>query len=1474
MAVGRITGQMLSGTLNRVTSDLTIRSTGQANLLQLDTSNNRVGVATASPTVPFEVTGAIKGSTTITANTLALASGSITDSTGAISFGNENLTTTGQINTSGVRLLENEITTIRSNDDLVLSANGTGGVQIEGSLTVSSDLVVNGSTTTVNSTTLTVDDKNIELAHSPSGASPSDTLADGGGVILKGSTDHTILWTNATDDWDFSDSIDLASGKVYKANGTEVLSATTVTTASAVHNVISSADSSSVRINDGLQVDGALDVGSNFTISNGTSINAIVDEDDMSSNSATSLATQQSIKAYVDSQTSAAGVVTIIDDSSSAMNVTIADDDIKIAGGANVTTSISGDTISVALDATLTSLTSVTSAAIVTNTISSSDSTSVVVNDGLQVDGALDVGSNFTISNGTSINAILDEDNLGSDSNTALATQQSIKAYVDAQVTAQDLDFQGDGGGALSIDLDSETLDIAGGTNITTAGSGNTLTVNLDAALSGLTSVQIDSLNLQDNSITTDSNADLELTPGGTGIVKLDVIGSNNSSVINVRDGLDIDGAFSLNTGTTVNTILDEDNLGSDSDSALATQQSIKAYVDSQTSAAGVLTVIDDSSSAVSVTIADDDLKIAGGANVTTSSSGDTISVALDAALTGLTSVQIDSLNLQDNEITTDSNADLILAPGGTGDIDLTAGADVNIPANIGLTFGDDGEKIEGDGTNLTIASSGTMNFDNTGLATFSGALTVTGDLTINGSTTTNSSTNTTIADNIIELNSGISSSSNDIGFIFERGSTGNNAAIIWDESEDKFSFGTTTATAADKSGGITVTKGTLLANIEGTVTGNVTGTLTAGNIQVGVTGDNEIDTTSGNLTLDSAGGTVSVDDNLTVAGDLTANVILSSDSSSVRINDGLQVDGALDVGSNFTISNGTSINAIVDEDDMSSNSATALATQQSIKAYVDAQVTASDLDFQGDSGGALSIDLDSEVLDIAGGTNVNTSGSGNTLTVNLDTALTGLTSVQVDSINIQDNSITTDSNADLEITPGGTGNVVMNKTDNQLILPTGTEAQRNGNTVGSIRYNTDQGSFEGYSSSGWGGLGGGDLTAVDDSSSTISITLAQNSVGFKGGANITSSVSGTDITYALDTALTGLTSVQIDSLNLQDNSITTDSNANLELRPAGTGHIVTDANTEIHLALDGAEKIGSDGTDLTITSGGLINLAATSDVSIGNDIGLLFGNGGEKIESDGTDLTATITGNFVFSGTTAIDVPVGTTAQRPAVSTGLIRFNSTLGVYEGSTDGSTYSTFLTAPSGEAADINKDVFTTTDASTTEFSLSFTPAEAQNIIVYVDNIIQEPTENYTVSGSTLTMTAALHDGARLVAIHGFDGSGGVSGATWIGGSNTDIDSAIENVDTFTTSTFRSAEYTYVATNAEGDGDSTTGHETGKILVVHDGSTAYLTQFGITHTPPAPLMTFSVDIDSGSVRLRAASIAANTGIRFARLGLAPL
>ena len=82
--------------------------------------------------------------------------------------------------------------------------------------------------------------------------------------------------------------------------------------------------------------------------------------------------------------------------------------------------------------------------------------------------------------------AIKDEDNMSSNSATHLATQQSIKAYADSQTTAQDLDFQGDSGGALDIDLDSETLTLAGGTLVSTAASGTTVTFTADTTNMGL----------------------------------------------------------------------------------------------------------------------------------------------------------------------------------------------------------------------------------------------------------------------------------------------------------------------------------------------------------------------------------------------------------------------------------------------------------------------------------------------------------------------------------------------------------------------------------------------------------------------------------------------------------------------------------------------------------------------------------------------------------------------------------------------------------------------------------------------------------------------------------------------------------------------------------------------------------------------------------------------------------------------------
>ena len=92
--------------------------------------------------------------------------------------------------------------------------------------------------------------------------------------------------------------------------------------------------------------------------------------------------------------------------------------------------------------------------------------------------------------------------------------------------------------------------------------------------------------------------------------------------------------------------------------------------------------------------------------------------------------------------------------------------------------------------------------------------------------------------------------------------------------------------------------------------------------------------------------------------------------------------------------SDGATVTGIKDEDDMSSNSATKLATQQSIKAYVDSQVTAQDLDVTTDSG-TIAIDLDSETLTVTGGTGLSSSATGNAVTLNIDSTVATLTGTQ-----------------------------------------------------------------------------------------------------------------------------------------------------------------------------------------------------------------------------------------------------------------------------------------------------------------------------------------------------------------------------------------------------------------------------------------------------------------------------------------------
>lgn len=214
-----------------------------------DDANSKVNLDVADFTITLggDLTGSATitnlGSATLTAtiaaNSVALGTDTTGDYVGSLSAGSGiSLSNTGAeggtftITNAGVTSLTgtaNEVEVSASSGSVTVglpsNVTVTTDLSVGGNATITGNLTVNGTTTTVNSTTVTVDDKNIELG---STASPSDATADGGGITLKGTTDKTFNWVDATDAWTSSEDLNLLSGKVYEINGTTVLSATSL----------------------------------------------------------------------------------------------------------------------------------------------------------------------------------------------------------------------------------------------------------------------------------------------------------------------------------------------------------------------------------------------------------------------------------------------------------------------------------------------------------------------------------------------------------------------------------------------------------------------------------------------------------------------------------------------------------------------------------------------------------------------------------------------------------------------------------------------------------------------------------------------------------------------------------------------------------------------------------------------------------------------------------------------------------------------------------------------------------------------------------------------------------------------------------------------------------------------------------------------------------------------------------------------
>ena len=510
-----------------------------------------------------------------------------------------------------------------ADDVLQLGTAGAAAITIaaDKTVTLAGNLVVSGTQTTVDSATLIVEDKNIELG---SVDAPTNVTAAGGGITLKGATDKTFVWLKPigeAGDWTSSEHINLASGKNFKLNGTSITSTAAelnlldgVTANTAELNILDGVTATTTELNytDGVtsaiqtQLDALTATGSGHTIQNagssltsrtglnfdgtyvigtddsgndqsdinvstalqqwhgkarpsgdvigttdsqtltnktltspvfntGISGTAVKDEDDMTSDSATHISTQQSIKAYVDAQVATKDNSDEITEGSTNLYFTDARADARITNALIDEDNMASDSAT-----KLPSQQSVK--AYVDSQILTKDNTDEIA------EGSTNLYFTNARADARITNALVDEDNMASNSATKLPSQQSVKAYVDAQSAGAGHTIQNGGS-----NLTSRTgLNFDGTGIIATDDSGNDQTdITLSTALQAWHGRSV---------------------PSGT------VVGTSDSQTLSSKTLT----SPVLNTGVSGTAVLDEDSMATDSATQLATQQSIKAYVDAQ----------------------------------------------------------------------------------------------------------------------------------------------------------------------------------------------------------------------------------------------------------------------------------------------------------------------------------------------------------------------------------------------------------------------------------------------------------------------------------------------------------------------------------------------------------------------------------------------------------------------------------------------------------------------------------------------------------------------------------------------------------------------------------------------------------------------------------------------------------------------------------------------------------------------------
>ena len=525
----------------------------------------------------------------------------------------------------------------------------------------------------------------------------------------------------------------------------------------------------------------------------------------------------------------------------------------------------------------------------------------------------------------------------------------------------------------------------------------------------------------------------------------------------------------------------------------------------------------------------------------------------------------------------------------------------------------------------------------------------------------------------------------------------------------------------------------------------------------------------------------------------------------------------------------------------------------------------------------------------------IGTSEPSTTLQVNgtiTTTALAVSGSSALDGVTITDNIISTNSsNANLELRANGTGNVGIGTStpqgrlsvlaDDSIATPTMVFQAVNGDELAHASISTTD------------DRGGVDVMIGSNIYIGVNGTTQRFDTG-RSGSSVMFGYTGTTKFYAGSSNNVPTEVVRISNAGNVGIGTTSPSTA---LEVSGT---IRGSGINVNNAYTLPTSDGSAGQVLTTDGSGNITFQTMSvgdfsfvgsTISAPSNADMTFDNSG--------------TGGYIFEGTTSLSLPNGSTAQRPTGSEGMIRYNSSTDTIEGYTSaggwaqlGATSTTSEntddTATDSETAIsttekvINQFVTGTYDSAwylaVTRDEINDEVATAKYSLVHNNTnafVAESHVTQSNVSNTYITATADVAGGnARLKTTGGSvvnsvsfyriglgdNTSAGTTGnvTTTI---NTDVDSAAEKIDGWALASYRGAKY-YISVN-----NTTTGELSNtEALVVHDGSTAYITQYGNVNTGNNDLITLTAEVDSTEVVLKASAQAPNCRVTAYRILLA--